>query len=983
MLRLKSMMCWLVLLSLAVPLGNNAWAKQPKFDVDAVSEISLDVLRIEACAARKGCVTASGPMQLNLLDLADGKVDLTGKVLLPEKTKELRLVLGENNTITVDDEPFPLITPHDLIKLKGQKIFGQEGGFLSSLTLNLNLRRQLALRKKKIGSSGKGKNRQITFMSFYKLRQNIRVQTAEVTPLTEDMAAVVALPDEENEIVLGDTFSLVIPAGAVSEPMVISVKETKYTVEVMDEETGAVVEKPALSSNYELSPDGAEFTVPLVITLPYSPETLPSDVSEYDLAVYLDEERIPTDINTMSKTATADVWHFTNATVSDSQSTGNFVFPFDERDKMWQICQGYNTDISHEGTLIHSFDFAYGSGNLGNTGCWGNSGGSEDKTVVAPAKGMILWNGTTDKDITCFQLKVPVSNGHGVQIGSVKFGHMKSNSDRKSANPKLVIAQKTPIGKLCGPTGCDSSGPYAHLHMAAYATSNCTGVTVPFGTVFGSEYDFSSDESKHQWHGTEIPPVDAPSDDDLVLKEVRVTANGTLYAGETATYTAVADLAENITTGSLPEPGDVVETIDVTDECSWLATPTMYVTSLGDGLVQANSGSAGQTVKVKCSYYHSPSNIQLTGTLPVVVSDGNGPTFCPYGNGLYCGDSGLGQNETTLYRCTDGVYSIEEQCAYGCKVMSPGVNDKCKDIRCTFPDVDQTAFYADEVNAFCSAGIVIGQSVNGENLFMPTKATNLAETLKVLIYAYDYVTTDNRPKDIEPWYSYYIAEAQKMGIEVTESMAGDEVLRSEVMDYIVKIFYGQTVADPVQFLVDEGITNGSSPDMPLNRSELVVLAYRAAEKTGTIDAIEFGKVVTSTLGDEVADRAELEIGRTISTDGNNEWVGWSDGKLITYCAVFVRVMFDKQTGKGHAYQVCDDYKTKGYMRTSGTPERGDAICYLPDSSNWGYGHIAIATGDGQEIGVTSTSKGVTVRPILKTANYYQGFIKAEDYDAHY
>ncbi len=271
---------------------------------------------------------------------------------------------------------------------------------------------------------------------------------------------------------------------------------------------------------------------------------------------------------------------------------------------------------------------------------------------------------------------------------------------------------------------------------------------------------------------------------------------------------------------------------------------------------------------------------------------------------------------------------------------------------------------------------------------MPTEATNLAETLKVLIYAYDYVTTDNRPKDIEPWYSYYIAEANKMGIDhVTESMAEDQVLRSEVMDYIVKIFYGQTVDDPVQFLVDEEITNGSSPDMPLNRSELVVLAYRAAEKTDTIADIEFGKVVTSTLGDKVADRAELEIGRKISTDGNNEWVGWADGKLMTFCARFVRVMFGKgrKNGYGSAKDMCDAYEAKGDMKTEkdGTPERGDAICYLPDSSNWDYGHIAIATGDGREIGVTSTSKGVTVRPILKTANYYQGFIKAEDYNAHY
>ncbi|MCI5116350.1 MAG: M23 family metallopeptidase [Candidatus Electrothrix sp. AW1] len=93
----------------------------------------------------------------------------------------------------------------------------------------------------------------------------------------------------------------------------------KFTVEIWDEEAGEVVEKPALSSNYELSPDGAEFAEPLVITIPYCPDTLSPDVSEYDLAVYLDAEKIPTDINTISKTATADVWHFTDACVNDEE----------------------------------------------------------------------------------------------------------------------------------------------------------------------------------------------------------------------------------------------------------------------------------------------------------------------------------------------------------------------------------------------------------------------------------------------------------------------------------------------------------------------------------------------------------------------------------------------------------------------------------------------------------------------------------------
>ncbi|RWX44235.1 hypothetical protein H206_02231 [Candidatus Electrothrix aarhusensis] len=216
------------------------------------------------------------------------------------------------------------------------------------------------------------------------------------------------------------------------------------------------------------------------------------------------------------------------------QTSGYFIFPFAERESLWQICQGYNTPtISHTSKLIHSFDIAYGSGNLGSTGCWGNIGGSEDKTVIAPAAGTILWNGASDTDITCFQLENSVPNGHGDQIASVKLGHMKSNSARAGAGQ--YRAQGESIGKLCGPTGCPSAGGYAHTHIGVYTTSDCTGVTVPFGTVFGSGYDFSSDGSLHQWHGTEIPPY-GPSPDLPVVNSVSPT-NVTLNELTTFTVT--------------------------------------------------------------------------------------------------------------------------------------------------------------------------------------------------------------------------------------------------------------------------------------------------------------------------------------------------------------------------------------------------------------------------------------------------------------
>lgn len=242
MLRLKSLIWYLVLLSLAFPLGN-VWAKKPKSDEAVVSGITLDVMRIEACARKKRCTVASGPMQLDLLELADGKVDFANQVLLPERTRELRLVLGENNTITVDGESFPLTVPSGQtsgLKLKGRKAFGKEGGFLSGLTLDLNLRKQLVVQAKKVRHKEKGRHgkKKVSYVYSYKLKPVIKVATAEVEQLPENMAAVVALPDEDAILNLGDDSSIFIPAGAVSETTIISATPRQFFIEVTNPTTG-------------------------------------------------------------------------------------------------------------------------------------------------------------------------------------------------------------------------------------------------------------------------------------------------------------------------------------------------------------------------------------------------------------------------------------------------------------------------------------------------------------------------------------------------------------------------------------------------------------------------------------------------------------------------------------------------------------------------------------------------------------------------
>ncbi|GMV40930.1 MAG: hypothetical protein AMXMBFR64_26460 [Myxococcales bacterium] len=64
-------------------------------------------------------------------------------------------------------------------------------------------------------------------------------------------------------------------------------------------------------------------------------------------------------------------------------------------------------------------------------------------------------------------------------------------------------------------------------------------------------------------------------------------------------------------------------------------------------------------------------------TMPAGTSDqcksGGG---CPSGNGLYCGGS-LGKDGKTLYNCTNGSTSFSAYCASGCTVAPPGQSDYC------------------------------------------------------------------------------------------------------------------------------------------------------------------------------------------------------------------------------------------------------------------------------------------------------------------
>ena len=298
---------------------------------------------------------------------------------------------------------------------------------------------------------------------------------------------------------------------------------------------------------------------------------------------------------------------------------------------------------------------------------------------------------------------------------------------------------------------------------------------------------------------------------------------------------------------------------------------------------------------------------------------------------------------------------------------------------CTFPDVDQNAWYAKYVNGLCSAGILIGyQSGDYQGYFRPADSANLAEMLNVLLTSNDYKNVKEQCEGSDPWHKCYFDIAQAEGLSVYGS-AGDPVKREEMIEYTAKIFFDYTGDDPVTFLKNKEITNGERLLENANRAEMAAIASLAAKEADK--PIPYGlydappppdpdmpdPVIDSDAS--VADRARAELGKT--------GYPWTDSQW-TYCARFVRMMYDKPAKWGTAYDMTKYFEDKGKLRTAGDPGAGAVICYKRSAGNGNAGHVSIATGDGTEIGVTSLTNGVTEKPV-KSVGTFWGWISPSDF----
>ncbi|RLC13083.1 MAG: hypothetical protein DRI57_16925 [Deltaproteobacteria bacterium] len=299
---------------------------------------------------------------------------------------------------------------------------------------------------------------------------------------------------------------------------------------------------------------------------------------------------------------------------------------------------------------------------------------------------------------------------------------------------------------------------------------------------------------------------------------------------------------------------------------------------------------------------------------------------------------------------------------------------------CTFPDVDQNAWYAKYVNGLCSAGILTGyQAGSDKGYYKPAKNANLAETLNVLLTSNDYENVKKQCAESDPWYECYFDIAQAKGLSVYTSDANDSVYRYRMIEYTAKIFFNYTGQDPVTFLKNKGVTSGKRLWDYANRAELATfasLAAKEADKPIPYGLYDAPPPTDPDMPDSVIDPDDSVVSRAKAQLGKKGPL-WTDSQW-TYCARFVRMMYDKPAKWGTAYGMTKYFEDKGKLRTAGNPGAGAVVCYKKSAGNGYAGHVSIATGDGTEIGVTSLKYGVTEKPV-KTVGTFWGWISPSDF----
>ena len=127
------------------------------------------------------------------------------------------------------------------------------------------------------------------------------------------ISAVTVLAEQGKETTLNacGELLLVVPGEALIEPTLLWCEEKEQVANVFDENTATIIEKET-PSRYVLGPHGTIFSVPVTITLGYEPNTIAEGFSETDLTILHENIAIPSVVDTVAHTVTAQVEHFSS-----------------------------------------------------------------------------------------------------------------------------------------------------------------------------------------------------------------------------------------------------------------------------------------------------------------------------------------------------------------------------------------------------------------------------------------------------------------------------------------------------------------------------------------------------------------------------------------------------------------------------------------------------------------------------------------------
>lgn len=155
----------------------------------------------------------------------------------------------------------------------------------------------------------------------------------------------------------------------------------------------------------------------------------------------------------------------------------------------WVVCQGYNGVPSHSGPRRYALDLTAHLPGVGPTGCWGGEHVTAGRKVTAPGDGRIAWN-----DGSGFCVNFDAGD-------SMKLYHVTGPGARTRVKAGQVVGKVHQAGK-------GGSGPYAHLHIAAYKGGGCAkGKETPFAgsaRLACGAPNMTASGRRNQWSGTKL-----------------------------------------------------------------------------------------------------------------------------------------------------------------------------------------------------------------------------------------------------------------------------------------------------------------------------------------------------------------------------------------------------------------------------------------------------------------------------------------------